>query len=340
LDHERGTLHLHRKLEQTAVKNLPNDSTDLPKCDKFENGITQSLFVQHLPLPVKKSVRQDPNPEKTNNAPDESVSGTSEHYQPPPGSLSITAHILMVEDNAAMRFYLRQVLGPTVSITETENGRQALTLLKSFTPDLIISDIMMPEMDGYQFLSALKSDPHLRTIPVIMVTSRSSEEDLLQGLSLGIDDYIIKPFNETELRIRVFNLLANQRMRKEWHNRNDEQDESDSTENEPAPANDFVAQVQKFVEERLKSTTLGIADLADHLALSERQLYRKCATFTGLTPAGLIKEIRLKMAYKMLLDKRVSKITDLASRVGFENSAYFSRQFFERYGKKPVEFLS
>jgi DNA-binding response OmpR family regulator len=248
--------------------------------------------------------------------------------------------ILIVEDNAEMRFFLRHVLGTGIDIAEAGNGREALRWLNDHTPDLIISDVMMPHMDGYQFLSALKSSEQWRSIPVIMVTSRSSEQDLLHGLSLGVDDYIVKPFNEKELKIRIFNLLSNQRMRKEWLMKQVEKDNAPAIVEEPDDRTAFIEQVQKFVEERAAYSTLGITDLADHLAMSERQLYRKCGLITGLTPANLIKEIRLKIAYKMLLDKRVSKITELASMVGFENSAYFSRQFFERYGKKPVEFLT
>jgi DNA-binding response OmpR family regulator len=256
---------------------------------------------------------------------------------------SSPSKILIVEDNPEMRFYLKQIIGPQVSVSEVENGKEALHWLQTNTPDLIISDVMMPQMDGYQFLSALKSDAHLRAIPVIMVTSRSSEEDLLHGLSLGVDDYIIKPFNERELKIRILNLLANLKIRKEANHNIVEEPSDPLTKETPVPLqqdSDFILQVRQFVEERAKHATLGIADLADHVAMSERQLYRKCALLTGLTPANLIKEIRLKMAYKMLLDKKVSKITELASRVGFENSAYFSKQFYERYGKKPVDFLS
>jgi CheY-like chemotaxis protein len=113
--------------------------------------------------------------------------------------------ILLVEDNDEMRYYLKEILGDSVTIHETINGREALKWLKTNTPDLILSDVMMPEMDGYEFLHQLKSDAQLKRIPAVMLTARASEEDLLHGLSLGVDDYIIKPFNAIELKIRIHN---------------------------------------------------------------------------------------------------------------------------------------
>jgi signal transduction histidine kinase/DNA-binding response OmpR family regulator/Flp pilus assembly protein TadD len=244
--------------------------------------------------------------------------------------------ILVVEDNEEMRFYLKEIFENNVDIIEAGHGREGLQWLKTHTPDLIISDVMMPEMDGYEFLSQLKNNAILKNIPVIMLTARASEEDLLHGLSLGIDDYIIKPFNAKELKIRVHNLLLNQAVRKKWYAQPVGKDE---VHDENTEDNGFLKKVQEFVETRAQNALLGISDLADHVAMSERQLYRKCGMITGMTPAQLVKEIRLKLAYKILMDHQVSKVTDLASRVGFDNSAYFSKQFFGRFGKKPVDLL-
>lgn len=170
-----------------------------------------------------------------------------------------------------------------------------------------------------------------------MLTARAAEEDLLQGLSLGVDDYIIKPFSAKELKIRIHNLLTNQEIRREWG----QQSEADEADVTPAPTENemFVEKVKSFVETNASNTTLGVADLGDYLAMSERQVYRKAATLTGMSPAQLIKEIRLRIAYKLLLERKVTKVSDLAQRVGFENSSYFSRQFLERYGKRPADLL-
>lgn len=253
-------------------------------------------------------------------------------------NLSKRPQLLIVEDNDDMRFYLKEILGDHVSIAEARHGREGLQWLKSHTPDLIISDVMMPEMDGHEFMSHLKGSATLRGIPVVMLTARASEEDLLQGLSLGVDDYIIKPFNAKELKIRIHNLLINQEIRKEWTHKPAEPGEEVIP---PSQGEDkiFMEKVKAFVEENAGNAALGIADLGDHLAMSERQVYRKAATLTGMTPAQLIKEIRMKIAYRLLLERKVTKVADLARRVGFENTSYFSRQFQERFGKRPAEFL-
>jgi len=248
--------------------------------------------------------------------------------------LETMPNILVVEDSKEMQFYLKEIFEDNVSLIPTYNGKEALNWLANNTPDLIISDVMMPEMDGYELMRALKNSEKLKSIPVVLLTARGAEEDLLAGLSLGVDDYIIKPFHVKELKIRIHNLLMNQQIRKDWQSKPIVKEEESTVEN-----SEFMETVEEYVKVRLKDPSLGIADLADHLALSERQLYRKCGLLAGMTPAHLIKEIRLTIAYKMLTNREVNKIYDLAMRVGFDNSAYFSKQFFARFGKKPVDML-
>jgi signal transduction histidine kinase/DNA-binding NarL/FixJ family response regulator/Flp pilus assembly protein TadD len=253
--------------------------------------------------------------------------------------LETTPTILVVEDSKEMQFYLNEIFGENVKLVPTDNGKEALQWLSQNTPDLIISDVMMPEMDGYELMRHLKSSDKLRNIPVVLLTARGSEEDLLAGLMLGVDDYIIKPFHVKELKIRIHNLLLNQQIRRDWQLKSVDMGEEIEVKSTTTENAEFIETVERYVKDHLKDALLGIADLADHLAVSERQLYRKCGLLTGMTPAHLIKEIRLKAAYKMLIDKEVNKISDLAMRVGFDNSAYFSRQFLGRFGRKPVEML-
>lgn len=244
--------------------------------------------------------------------------------------------VLIVEDNDEMRYYLKEILGPHLEIAEASHGREALTWLKSSSPDLIISDVMMPEMDGHEFLRQLKSNEALRGIPVVMLTARAAEEDLLQGLGLGVDDYIIKPFNAKELRIRIRNLLMNLQIRKEW---SAQPVVEEAVVEFPGKDAALMEKMRVFVEANADKATLGVLDLCDHLAVSERQLYRKMATLAGMTPAQAVKEIRLKLAYRLLQERRVTKVAELAARVGFDNTSYFSRQFEQRFGKRPAEML-
>jgi signal transduction histidine kinase/DNA-binding response OmpR family regulator len=244
--------------------------------------------------------------------------------------------ILIVEDNAEMRYYLREILSGKGNVSEAGNGVEALKYLEEHKPDLIISDVMMPEMDGEAFLGHLKSSGTWCKIPVIMLTALATKEDQLRMLSMGVDDYILKPFNAEELKIRVYNLLRNQAVRQEWIEKPIEPDEVVQVDK---GAVELQEKIQSYVSERLRETSLSVHDLAYHLALSERQLYRLSNTLTGCTPAQLIKEVRLKKAYDMLIAGDVYKVEDLARRVGFENSSYFSRQFMARFGKRPTEYL-
>lgn len=245
--------------------------------------------------------------------------------------------VLLVEDHEEMRGYVSDVLGDRFKIEQTGDGVQALQWLKINSADLIISDVMMPRMDGYTFLGHLKSNERLSHIPVVMLTARAAEEDKLQGLRLGVDDYLIKPFNATELRIRVQNLLHNKTARNEWQQKMYEPEEKVP----PAQLSNqaFMAQVIAFVESRIEDRSIEIAALADHLSLSERQLYRKAGELTGMAPAQLIKEVRLKKAWQLLIDRKVSKLTVLASAVGYESAPYFAKQFEARFGKKPSEMM-
>jgi|GEM_PF-679116 len=281
-----------------------------------------------LQFPLTKTLSTE---ESTTLTPDE------DELQISVSDLEKTPTILVVEDSKEMQFYLKEIFEENVKLVPTHNGKEALQWLSTNTPDLIISDVMMPEMDGYELLRQLKGSDYMRNIPVVMLTARGSEEDLLFGLTLGVDDYIIKPFHVKELKIRIHNLLLNQQIRRDWKLKPIETEE-EATESISGNAA-FIETVEQYVRERLKDASLGIAELADHLAVSERQLYRKCGLLTGMTPAHLIKEIRLKLAYKMLADREVNKISDLATRVGFDNSAYFSRQFLARFGRKPVDML-
>jgi DNA-binding response OmpR family regulator/two-component sensor histidine kinase len=243
--------------------------------------------------------------------------------------------VLIVEDHEEMRAYIGELLGERFEISGVGNGAEALAWLNQHAIDLIISDVMMPQMNGYTLLSHLKASEHLRHVPVIMLTARAAEEDKLQGLSLGVDDYLVKPFNATELKIRVQNVLLNQAGRREWLLKPVSSEEQTADIN----GNKFMQQVVGYVESRISDPIISVGDLANHLTMSERQLYRHAGELTGMAPAQLIKEIRLKKAYQLVMEKKVTKVAELAACVGYDSAAYFSKQFMERFGKRPTELL-
>jgi AraC-like DNA-binding protein len=155
-------------------------------------------------------------------------------------------------------------------------------------------------------------------------------------LRLGIDDYIVKPFHASELRARVYNLLHNLAERRRF---NDTPAEPDDIRTESPEAETFRERVRTFVLKRIRTMDVSVYDLAYELSMSERQLYRLSRSLTGCTPAQLVKEVRLQKAYELLLSGAINKLDDVAKQVGFEDANYFARQFHDRFGKRPTDFL-
>jgi signal transduction histidine kinase/DNA-binding response OmpR family regulator len=248
--------------------------------------------------------------------------------------------VLLVEDHTEMQTYVAGLLENTCTIFKASNGAEALDFLVKQPVDLIISDIMMPKLDGYGLLSKLKTNEALRNVPVIMLTARAAEQDKLMALRMGVDDYLVKPFNALELKARVANLLENSKSRKAWKSQLEKDDEPKPLIPETYEAPTLpIDRLRQFVEQRIKDSTLAVGVLADHLAMSERQLYRYLGEVSGFTPANFIKEVRLQHAFQLLQQGKVSKVAELAVRVGFDNPAYFSKVFFQRFGKRPAEML-
>lgn len=244
--------------------------------------------------------------------------------------------VLIVEDNAEMRYYLREVLADKVDIAEASNGREALNWLKENRADLVITDLMMPVMDGEELITHLKSVEAYKKIPVIMLTALADTKNQLTILRLGIDDYIIKPFSAPELSVRVYNLLHNLEERRQFDAAPIDPDDIPA---ESPEAQMFRERVVAFVLKRIRNASVSVYDLAFELSLSERQLYRLAKSLTGCTPAQLVKEVRLQKAYELLLGGTIQKVADLARQVGFEDINYFARQFYDRFGKRPTDFL-
>ena len=203
-------------------------------------------------------------------------------------------------------------------------------------PDLVISDVMMPGMDGFQFCHELKTDPLISHIPVILLTALVDNEDRLYGLESGADDYITKPFDSSELAARVFNLIEQRKlMRKKFAN-DPALDSSELTL--PNQDKQFLTKLSDIVEQNISDPNFSVPDLAATLGVSRASLYRKLMALTGMTPVDLVRVIRLRHAYDML-KKHIGNVTDVAYGVGFTSISYFSRCFQRQYGMKPSEFL-
>lgn len=240
--------------------------------------------------------------------------------------------ILVTEDNEEMANYIRQVLGDEFQIEWAENGQVALEKLQDFDADLVISDIMMPVMDGLELLEKLKSDDRHKFRSVIMLTAKSNQATRLDALSFGLDDYLTKPFNPLELEFRVKNLLKNQYERAEWLKKEEMADEEIK---DPLIRN-LISEIEKNITNR----NFGVLDLSSSVALSDRQLTRVVKKSIGMTPANLIREVKLQKAKSYLETKTYRTVSETCYAVGFEKPGYFSTVYFERYGKKPSSYFA
>jgi signal transduction histidine kinase/DNA-binding response OmpR family regulator len=248
-------------------------------------------------------------------------------------------NVLMVEDNEEMRDYLEGILKVSFNISKVTNGHEALNWLKTNQADLIISDVMMPVMTGFELLEKLKKSLNYQSIPVILLTARSSQEDRLEGLRFGVDDYITKPFDRDELLIRAVNLVQNLHSRislaKEMPEATPENELLISVEDEQ-----MIKTAEQFIESRISDLHLSVREVATSVAMSERQFYRKIGKITGMTPSHFMMEIRLHYAHKLLISGKMIKLSQVASEIGISSAAYFSRLFYERFGKKASKYLN
>lgn len=241
--------------------------------------------------------------------------------------------LLLAEDNPAMRKFIASVFEQQFRILEANDGGEALKFLDKERVDLMISDVMMPGMDGFELLNALKGNEQMRSLSVIMLTARAAEEDKLFALTRGVDDYLTKPFNKAELLARVKNILENRVNRREMDTEGDSGGRAMNVDQQ------FLLNLQQVIEKHLDDRLLSVPFLSDEVALSPRQLQRKLKEITGLSPLGFIKEIRLQKAYRFLVNREVPSVAEAGRKVGFDKTEYFSSQFISRFGKRPSSML-
>lgn len=249
------------------------------------------------------------------------------------------ATVLIVDDNADMRAYLRTLLLDRYYVIETADGQSGLKLAVESVPDIVVSDVMMPVMDGLAFCTRLKQHEATSHIPVLLLTARSSEQQHIEGLQTGADIYMTKPFSADLLLANIASLLANrQKLRQlfKTQNLNTTPSQHLTTQNSPSPDRRFLDTFLKAMEKHMSNTNLKIEDLGDEVGLSRVQLYRKVKALTGMTPVEILRETRLKHAMQLLktTDKTVSEI---ANEVGFATPGYFSSCFKKQYDKYPTD---
>ncbi|MCK8495737.1 ATP-binding protein [Spirosoma sp. RP8] len=242
-----------------------------------------------------------------------------------------TPVILLVEDNANVANLIVDSLQANYYVTWVKNGLEGMSHATSQIPDLIISDVLMPVMDGYTLCQNLKADPRTNHIPIILLTAKSSVDSRLEGLATGADDYITKPFLIAELQLRVRNLLERQqRFRELIHADLTGIDQPALTE---PVENSFLTKIYSLVETKLDDSTYGVEELASDIGMSRYTLHRKIKTLTTLLPNELIRNYRLKRSLYFL--QKGYTIAETATLVGFDSASYFTKCFRNLYGVTP-----
>lgn len=254
---------------------------------------------------------------------------------PPPSEKSGT--ILIVEDNPDMRAYMRGHLENDHRIIEAENGVEGLKLARKSTPALIISDVMMPEMDGFQFCEKIKADVRTSHIPVILLTAKASGESKIEGLETGADDYLTKPFDAKELLVRVKNLIEQRRRLTERFQRDLKVQPKDIT---VTSVDELLLQkVIHIVDENMANDDFDTATLARQAGISRGHLNSKLRALTNCTSREFVRTLRLKRAAQ-LLEQDFGNVTEVAYEVGFNSPAHFSKVFRGHFGVVPKAYVS
>ncbi len=248
-----------------------------------------------------------------------------------------TALILLVDDEIDVQQYIQDIFSERFKIITAGDGEEGFEKAMEFVPDLIISDVIMPRMDGYKMCEQLKSKEQTSHIPVILLTVQSEAEQKLKGIKLGADEYIPKPFDRDELEARVINLLESRRKLREMYRRRSLLEPKDDTV--LSLDEKFLLRVKQEVEKNLADWKLNAYMLSNDVGVSRIQLYRKIKGLTGQTVHEFIRSVRLRRAVQ-LLEQRKMKVTEIAFHVGFNDLNYFSRCFRKQYGLSPSEFSS
>ena len=253
----------------------------------------------------------------------------------PPDNTSAPV-VLIVEDNRDLTEYLQHILATEYRVVSAADGKSGLEQAFELIPDIIVSDVMMPVMDGIALLERLKSDIRTSHIPVVMLTAKADITSRLTGLEKGADEYLAKPFHEKELRIRLRNLI-DMRERMQQHFASLTPDAAHLQEKSLKIENEFIRKIRAFMEENIAAEEFEIQQLCRQMAMSRAQLYRKFKALTGKSVFEYLRTLRLHKAKELLLTSTLN-VTQVCFDVGFNNLSHFSRIFTEEFGRKPSDF--
>jgi DNA-binding response OmpR family regulator len=254
-----------------------------------------------------------------------------------PGNRKLT--LVIAEDDEEIRNYLESELSKDYDIHACTNGREALGEVIRTKPDLVLSDIMMPEMDGNTLCTRIKTNPNTNSIPVVLLTAKNRDEDKLESLETGADAYIVKPFNMDILRRTIINLIHTHQMLRLKYGRNDDLEKKVDDVQIQSPDDKLMERVMQVINKNIGNAELSVDDIAEEVGISRVHLHRKMKELTGQTPHDFIRNIRLKQAANLLTTQNMN-ITEVMYACGFNNPASFSTIFKKFYGMSPREYMN
>ena len=242
--------------------------------------------------------------------------------------------VLVVEDNEELRTYISDHLATEYRVVSAENGRQGLEQALAEIPDLIVSDVMMPELDGYELVERLKTDERTSHIPIVLLTAKSSYDSRMKGLGAGADDYLGKPFSLAELSLRIGNCL---RTRQRWQRRLTAGATASKSDLPAHPQIDkeerFLARLRGLILDHLADEIVDVDWLSDQAGMSRAQLHRKLVALTSMNTTRFIHSVRLGRAVELL--QRGEMKMNVAQAVGYSSQSYFAKVFQEHFGYPP-----
>ena len=247
-------------------------------------------------------------------------------------------HVLVIDDDEELRDYLKTSLSRHYHVDPAANGDEGWQKAVTRQPDLIVSDVVMPGMDGFQLLKELKKNTQTNHIPIILLTSKTEFASRMEGLEQGADGYLCKPFRIEELDALMENLIANRIRLKGKFSGKQAQEEKVVPIEMQSDDEILMERVMKVINENIANSTLNVEQLATEVGMSRAQLYRRMKDITGLSASDFIRDQRLRQAAK-LLKKQKSTVTQIAYAVGFTSQAHFSTMFKRLYGMSPTEYM-
>ena len=291
-------------------------------------------------LPVRQTALPNQAPLQIETTTPLSGIQTAELVTSPP--LTDDQPLLLIEDNADVAAYIISCMQEQYTVLWGENGQLGIEKALETTPDVIISDVMMPEKDGYEVTRFLKNDERTSHISIILLTAKATTEDKITGLERGADAYLSKPFDRKELQVRVDQLVALRRQLQAYYVGGIASRTGQASLPEPPPdieqkvliENAFLKKVNEIIKKHLSDAIFGVPQFSQELAMSHSQMYRKIKALTGQSIAAYIRTCRLHQG-RILLQTSDLNISEIAYRVGFSDPAYFSRMYFKLFGETP-----